>query len=146
MHSLNINNIIKIFESEEEFLEAMRSREKKRVDTEVHSRGDYKIVRIKEALEIMADAPSLKTELVDLIKRTDTRFVALDMSNVSFIYSDVLGVIISVATMLRKKEGNLCMFGINDELIELIKSVHLDDLIDVYTDEESFRAAERSRE
>jgi len=74
------------------------------------------------------EAPIIETELSALGVRTGWRF-ALDLTDVGMIASLGLGMLITVTRLTSTSKGKIAMFGLNRELMDLIKITKLDRLL-----------------
>ncbi len=56
----------------------------------------------------------------------------IDLEHVGFIDSSGLGTLVSLLTMLKKRNGGLKLTGINENIEELFKLTRLNDFFDIY--------------
>ena len=66
-----------------------------------------------------------KTTFRDLLKKSD-RQVVLDVSNVDFFDSAGMGVLLSVQKILKQRDGQLVIAGLNRSVAEVFRMVGFD--------------------
>ena len=58
--------------------------------------------------------------------------IILDLSEVSFIISTYVGLILSFQKSVKKKNGNLCLAGLSNEVGSIFELMGITDLIGIY--------------
>jgi anti-sigma B factor antagonist len=76
-----------------------------------------------------ANAGHLRTEMCDVFQTYDD--VVLDMSQVDFVDSSGLGVLLSFTRMLASKGGRLRLCAVKDSVLELIRLVRFERVLDI---------------
>lgn len=84
---------------------------------------DIEIVRLPNRV-LMADARATKTFLRGLIDRPQP-LIALDMSDVEYIDSSGLAVLVNCLQTCRRNSGNVCLFGMRDTVKTLFELTRL---------------------
>lgn len=79
------------------------------------------------------DASDWLKELMD----NGANFVSVDMSELEFIDSSGLSVLVSSLNIARKNGGDLILFGVNERIMTLLKLTRLHETIDIFETEES---------
>jgi len=69
------------------------------------------------------------------------RLMLLDMSNVEYLSSAAIGILINIHRMLHKSTGKLTLCGIPEKIGDLFRICKLDRLFEIYPDLESALAA-----
>lgn len=83
-------------------------------------------VRIKPAGDVVADkVESLRAELSAAVA-TGADKITVDMESVSIIDSSGIGVLISAFNSLKKKNGNLEIVNLNENITKMFKIMRLD--------------------
>ena len=67
----------------------------------------------------------------------DPTTVVLNFSQVSYINSTGIALIVGLLAQARKNHRRLVVFGLSDHYIEIFKITRLSDFMDIYTDEAS---------
>ena len=70
------------------------------------------------------------------------RLMLLDMSNVEYVSSAALGILISTHRSLRKSTGKMTLCGIPEKIADVFRICKLDRLFEIYPDLESALAAQ----
>lgn len=78
-----------------------------------------------------SSAADFKSQLVNWIQEGNNR-ILLDLSFVDFIDSSGLGAIISLLKRLDRK-GNICLYGIGDQVMSLFKLTRMDRIFHIYS-------------
>lgn len=93
-------------------------------------REDFEcLVEIKGEIDAYT-APQLKSELVPIAEQKGIQ-LTLDLSNVSYIDSTGLGVLVGTLKLTRKNEGNMSLIGLNDRVSRLFKITGLNEIMDI---------------
>lgn len=79
----------------------------------------------------LASAPQLRRELYEIIDQGH-RWVAIDLSNVDFMDSTGLGVLIGVLKRLREGDGSLALAGIKPAVSRVFEITGLDRIFTVH--------------
>jgi anti-sigma B factor antagonist len=102
------------------------------ITTEIENK--YILISIKSILTIENITPlkSLLDKYVD-----EKRHILIDLSEITFIDSSSLGILIIFNTKLEKNNQRLSLININSDLKRLFKSTELDKHINIFDDIES---------
>ncbi len=95
--------------------------------------GDWIIISLEGELD-MSNANEFKNELIDEFVSKGKVAIALDLSNLEYIDSSGLGVIVSVHKRCKLNGGRLAICGMNDTLNRLFKLTSLDKALNIYPD------------
>jgi anti-sigma B factor antagonist len=79
----------------------------------------------------LASAPQLRRELYDIIDQGH-RWIAIDLSNVDFMDSTGLGVLIGVLKRLREGDGSLALAGIKPAVSRVFEITGLDRIFTIH--------------
>ncbi|OGJ89268.1 MAG: hypothetical protein A2268_10295 [Candidatus Raymondbacteria bacterium RifOxyA12_full_50_37] len=129
--TMNLENIIRTFESEESFITAIQAPPSTdEVRMAVHAEGKYMILCIEEEFSMLSDAERLKKHLFSLID-SGKRFLVLDLTRVHYIYSELIGVFTEAAKRLKKLQGELCVQGLSQDLENIFNYTGLNTVITI---------------
>lgn len=99
---------------------------------------DFIDAAIMDTLQIQ----QIASELYDLVDKQDRKQILLDFTNVKFLSSQTLGVMLNLHKKLTERKGWLGVCGLKEELHKVFKLTRLDKLFNFYEDEEqALRAA-----
>lgn len=87
------------------------------------------IVKIKGELDAYT-APQLKAELVPIAEKKSVQLI-LDLSNVAYIDSTGLGVLVGTLKLTRKNGGSMQVVGLNERVMRLFKITGLNEIMDI---------------
>jgi len=87
------------------------------MDIQVESRGDRRIVRIKDKITF-EHCPDLQTRLDSLLEE-GVREVVLDFKDVPFMDSSGIGEVLRLFKLMRDRQGNLILINPNQKLRDL---------------------------
>lgn len=103
---------------------------------ELSTAGDVTILRISGRF----DARTVE-DIKDDVKQVDMSAVAMDLSNVTFVDSSALGLIVSVFRRVQEVEGRFCLFGLSPQVMAIFELTRLHRTFDIYDDEGQALAA-----
>lgn len=92
------------------------------------------------------DISALQQSIMAVIDQTERDVLILDFSNVQFLSSAVLGLLIRVSKKVYEKEGKLALCNIAPKIHEVFKITRLTKIFDIYTDRDSATEAISSME
>jgi anti-anti-sigma factor len=80
----------------------------------------------------LSQANDLREKLLEVVAGTSDRLVVLDLTDVEFVDSTAIGVIIGARKRLLTQGRQLWVAGPNDAVLRILKTVSLDKLIPVF--------------
>ena len=92
--------------------------------------GIVKIVGLKGRLDV-STAPGVEKRLLEIIDQGDNRLV-LDFSELSYISSLGLRVLISAAKQVQHANGKLALAAINDHIMEIFRLAAFTSIFAIY--------------
>lgn len=96
---------------------------------------DVLVIRvITDALDA-ANAIEFKSDISPLLKTS--KKIAMDMNRVKFMDSSGVGAMLSCLRALHAENGELKLFNVKDQLLQLFKLVRLDRIIDIHNSKKS---------
>lgn len=97
----------------------------------IGTKGAYQIIRIEEELAIISDLSELRYLICGYLNQ-GKRFIAVSFTNVSYIYSGAIAVLIDCYKMLIKDNGELCIIESHPEILTIFGYLNLDKIIPYY--------------
>ncbi len=94
-------------------------------------KGAYQIIRIEDELQIIADLSELKYLICGYLNQ-GKRFIAVSFTNVSYIYSGAIAVLVDCYKILIKDNGELCIIESHPEILTIFSYLNLDKIIPYY--------------
>lgn len=91
--------------------------------------GGRVVLSVRGEVDI-ASAPSLRQRLVEVID-DDTRLIAIDASEIGFMDSTGLGVLVGGLKRMRQQEGNLVVVSPSDSVRKIFEVTGLVDVFGV---------------
>jgi anti-sigma B factor antagonist len=87
-----------------------------------------------------ADIQALENSLTPLIEQNPGIKMILDFSNVEFLSSAVLGLLIRVSKKIYESNGQLKLCNINDKIFQVFTITRLDRIFDIFKTQEAAQA------
>jgi anti-anti-sigma factor len=87
--------------------------------------------------EINAQADQALSKAYSEAEDTDTEIIALNFSEVTYINSTGIALIVGLLAQARKSHRKLAVFGLSDHYVHIFQITHLADFMDIYVDEAS---------
>lgn len=84
-----------------------------------------------------ADILALEESLLPLIEQNSELLLVLNFSEVKFLSSAVLGLLIRVSKKLYESKGQLRLCSIDPKIIEIFRITRLDKVFEIYDDQDS---------
>lgn len=97
-------------------------------------RGNILILRVCDRVHA-AVANELETLVMEKIEQ-DEKFIAFDFAKMDFISSSGLRVLLMVAKKMKKLDGHVALFAMNENIREVFKISGFDALFSIYSNEE----------
>ena len=94
-----------------------------------HSQESIDIIRLPEKL-MMADASAAKSQLQKMLKKQKP-MLAIDLTDLEYIDSSGLAVLVNCLQQARRNSGEICLFGMRDTVKILFELTRLYDLFPV---------------
>ncbi len=81
-----------------------------------------------------ADIRGLEDSIMPLLESSGSINLVLDFSNVKFLTSAVLGLLIRISRKIYESEGQFKLCGINPKIREIFRITRLDRVFDIHAD------------
>lgn len=99
--------------------------------------NEYQVVELVGKIDRLKDSIVLKSYINTLLEK-DLVNIALNLSEVTYLDSGALNVLIYSHNMLKKRDGNLVLIEPNEYVKDVLEVVGLDKLVRIYPTEEEF--------
>ena len=109
---------------------------KPRISVE-YARGATIITFTNERILEETDIQALQESIMSVVEPAENIYIILDFSNVQFLSSAVLGLLIRISKRIYEREGQLRLCNINPKIYEIFKITRLNKIFDIYQDIES---------
>jgi anti-sigma B factor antagonist len=105
------------------------------LDIELRSLGQVKLVKLRGRLNLGDSVDRLRDTLADLMSSGDTR-VVLDLSEVPWIDSSGIGLLVKILTSAKQKGGSIKLLNPSKFTVQTLKMICLLELFEVFDDQE----------
>ncbi len=102
---------------------------------DIHTNGDYQVLKIEEDLQVISDLSELKFLVEGYLKR-GRLYVAVGFTTASYIYSGALAVLIDCYKKIVKEGGDLCIIEPNTEMQGIFNILNIDKILHIYPSED----------
>ena len=107
-------------------------------------KGKYFIIDIVGKIDRLKDSIVLKSYINTLIEK-EQAFIAINLSEVTYLDSGALNVLIYSHNTLAKKSGRLVLIEPNEYVRDVLEVVGLNKLVTIYSNEEEFNHASKNQ-
>ncbi len=76
--------------------------------------------------------------IISEVANWDSARLAIDITNVPFMDSSAIGVLLSGSKTLKKSDGELVVYGANEVIMDVFRAVQLPNHIPVFSDKNDF--------
>ena len=105
------------------------------MDIELRSLGQVKMVKLRGKLNLGDAVDRFRDTLADLMASGDTR-VVLDLSEVPWIDSSGIGLLVKILTSAKQKGGSIKLLNPSKFTVQTLKMICLLELFEVFDDQE----------
>ncbi|MBN1130842.1 MAG: STAS domain-containing protein [Chitinispirillaceae bacterium] len=106
-------------------------------------KGNHSIIDIAGKIDRLKDSIVLKSYINTLIEK-ERLFIAINLSEVTYLDSGALNVLIYSHNTLVKKGGSLALIEPNEYVRDVLEVVGLNKLVTIYSNEEEFLHASKN--
>jgi anti-anti-sigma factor len=99
--------------------------------------NDFQVVQLFGKIDRLKDSIVLKSYINTLLEKSHLK-IALNLSEVTYLDSGALNVIIYSHNTLKKRSGTLVLIEPNEYVRDVLEVVGLDKLVKIYSTEEEF--------
>jgi anti-sigma B factor antagonist len=101
--------------------------------------GDALLATVRGEIDLH-NSPELRTALLDLISRTSPKKLILNLSQVPYMDSSAIAVLVEMLQKLRRAGGKICLTNLQPRVKGLLEIARLDSIfILVATEEEALK-------
>jgi anti-sigma B factor antagonist len=100
------------------------------MDFHIEKQQDKSVIVFETSKIMGTEAEGIQNAVLDLIEQ-GSKNIAVDLTNVDYITSYGIGMLIYAHTTCTKKEINFYAVGVNEKVMELLKLVHLDKIFKI---------------
>jgi anti-sigma B factor antagonist len=104
------------------------------MNLQTETRGDVKIVRVKEERLVYSMLGSFFTEVSKLIE-SGARKVVLDLSAVAYVDSASVGCLMDIYRTMAEKSGVIRLLGLQERVETMVSMTGLHNFMELYRDE-----------
>ena len=101
---------------------------------ESYSSGIYRVLKISNQL-IITQLRELKV-LIQGYLQQDEKYIAVHFSDVSYLYSEAIAVLVSCYKLVKDASGDFCLLEPNAEVADLLRMMGIDEIFPVYMSDE----------
>lgn len=83
------------------------------------------------------DIAAIQQAIMAVVEQTQRISLVLDFSNVKFLSSTVLGLLIRISKKVYERDGQLRLCNINPKIYEIFKITRLTKVFEIYSDTEN---------
>jgi len=105
----------------------------------VSDKGNFKVIDVQGKIDRLKDSITLKSFIITLIEE-GAKKIALNLSEVNYLDSGALNVLIYSNNALKKSEGELGLIEPNDYVMDVLEVVGLTELIKIYPTQSDFES------
>ena len=91
----------------------------------------------QEKILEQTDINALQDSILSIVEQAGPINLVLDFSNVQFLSSSVLGLLIRISKRVYQAEGQLALCNIMPKILEIFKITRLTNIFDIYDDIET---------
>ena len=104
--------------------------------------GIYEIIRPELAPRELLDSSLLKEKILELLKQKVLHF-CVDLSQIDYIYSDALNVLISLNRAVIGQGGKLALLGPSPEVANILERTGIGNILRVFRETEEIESESR---
>lgn len=102
--------------------------------TSARQEKDALILRVRGEIDLHS-SPDLRTDLLGLLQKTNARKLILNLTDVSYMDSSAVAVLVEAMQRLRKVGGMVCLTNLQPRVKGLLEIARLDTIFIVVKDE-----------
>ena len=104
---------------------------------EIKSVGTVTVARVLAPEFNAAVYPEISQRIFRLVDREGAKKLVLDFSGVRYLFSESLGILVSLNKRLRGSGCELRLCGLNEQQRELLETTNLEQLFSIHDDEQA---------
>ncbi|HAZ15735.1 MAG: anti-anti-sigma factor [Chlamydiae bacterium GWC2_50_10] len=104
------------------------------LNVKVEEKAEKTILHLEGRLDAIS-APTLDQKLMDLMRQKRKK-ILLDFSQVDYLSSAGMRLLLSFTKQLKHQEGRLTSYAMNEEVLEIIRMAGFDRILNIFSNEE----------
>ena len=102
---------------------------------DIHTHGDYQVLRIEDELSVISDLSELMFIIQGYLQR-GKRHIAVGFTTASYIYSGAVAVLLNCLNKVKAEGGDLCIIEPNADIAGILSLINVNKIIDIYQSED----------
>lgn len=99
-------------------------------------KNDIEIIRLSGNLAL-AGVKEAKSNIKPIIEDPSVKKIIINMKGVKLLDSSGIGFLVASTKAAQKREANLALCNCSDDIMDIFKSTHLDNYLNLYDNEEN---------
>ena len=99
------------------------------IDISIYS--GYQVLKIQDDLSVISELSELRF-LIEGYLAEGKSHIAVSFTNISYIYSGAIAVLIDCYKKIKKAGGDLCIIESNTQIISIFRTLNIDKVIHIY--------------
>jgi anti-anti-sigma factor len=99
------------------------------IDISVYS--GYQILKIQDDMSVISELSELRY-LIEGYLAEGKNQIAVNFTNISYIYSGAIAVLIGCYKKIKKNGGDLCIIESNQQINSIFRTLNIDKVISIY--------------
>jgi anti-anti-sigma factor len=100
------------------------------MDFQIKQQQGKSVIKLPKNKSFSVEAAGFQNTILDLIDKNN-KIVVVDLSNIDFITSYGIGMLVYAHTTCSKRNIAFHLVGVNDKILESLITVHLDKILDI---------------
>ncbi|MEW5821419.1 MAG: STAS domain-containing protein [Cyanobacteriota bacterium] len=105
------------------------------MNCKIRTKDDIAIIDIQEKIIDHIFAYDLSNKVLLLIQEENINYIAINFENILLFSSTAVGTLLDISKIIHKYNGEICLFNLNNDLIESIKILNLEKALQIVSDE-----------
>jgi anti-sigma B factor antagonist len=101
------------------------------MNIDLSAASGYQIVKIHDELSVISELSELRFLISGYLSEGKI-YIAVSFTNISYIYSGAIAVLIDCYKKIKNVGGNLCIIESNPQILAIFRSLNLDKVIEIY--------------
>ena len=102
---------------------------------EIHTHGDYQVLRIEDELSVISDLSELLFIIQGYLQR-GKRYIAVGFTTTSYIYSGAVAVLINCLNKVKSEGGDLCIIEPNPDIAGILNLINVNKILTIFQSED----------
>ncbi len=102
------------------------------MNLKIEKRDDTAVLVLHQNLNVGSDAAKIQNAVLDLIQEGSKK-IAIDLSNLNFITSWGIGILIYAFTTCTNRNVEFSLVGVNSKILAILKKVKVNNMFEIET-------------